>query len=106
MWQHTEKAFDGGKVEVLINNAGVNPSVGWKVCLDVMAYGVINGSFMAREQMGTSKVIATIKQARIMSGCDILQLYKLMVVEKISSVFKGWPWRTNNQCRVNGGAKC
>ena len=55
MWEHTEKAF-GEKVEVLVNNAGVNPKVGWKICLDVMIYGVMIGSFLAREKMGSSKV--------------------------------------------------
>ena len=55
MWEHTEKTF-GEKVEVLVNNAGVNPLVGWKICLDVMIYGVMIGSFLARERMGSSKV--------------------------------------------------
>ena len=55
MWDHCETFFDG-KVEVLVNNAGLNPSAGWKLCLDVMLYGVMIGSFLARDRMGLSKV--------------------------------------------------
>ena len=55
MWDHNEKVF-GDRVQVLVNNAGLNPSAGWKPCLDVMLYGVMIGSFMARERMGSSKV--------------------------------------------------
>ena len=55
MWEHVETIFKS-KVEVLVNNAGLNPSAGWKPCLDVMLYGTMIGSFMAREKMGTSKV--------------------------------------------------
>ena len=55
MWEHTETTFNA-KVEVLVNNAGLNPSAGWKPCLDVMLYGVMIGSFMARQKMGSSKV--------------------------------------------------
>ena len=54
-WSHAEKSF-GGKVQLLVNNAGVNPNHGWKVCLDVMIYGVMMGSFMARDKMGKTKV--------------------------------------------------
>ena len=55
MWNHTEQTF-GGTVQVLVNNAGVNPSLGWKPCIDIMLYGVMIGSFMARERMGRLKV--------------------------------------------------
>ena len=55
MWDHCETCFEG-KVEVLVNNAGLNPSAGWKLCLDVMLYGVMIGSFLARDRMGLSKV--------------------------------------------------
>ena len=55
MWNHTEQTF-GGIVQVLVNNAGVNPGLGWKPCIDIMLYGVMIGSFMARERMGRLKV--------------------------------------------------
>ena len=58
MWEHTETVF-AKKVEVLVNNAGLNPSAGWKPCLDVMLYGVMMGTFKARENMGSSKVNKT-----------------------------------------------
>ena len=54
-WSHTEKHF-GGKVQLLVNNAGVNPHHGWKTCMDVMIYGVMMGSFIARDRMGKTKV--------------------------------------------------
>ena len=54
-WSHVEEKF-GGKVHILVNNAGVSPAFGWKLCLDVMIYGVMMGSFIARDKMGKSKV--------------------------------------------------
>ena len=54
-WSHTEKYFKG-KVQILVNNAGVNPHHGWKTCLDVMIYGVMMGSYIARDKMGKTKV--------------------------------------------------
>ena len=40
----------------MVNNAGVNPHHGWKTCLDVMIYGVMMGSYIARDKMGKTKV--------------------------------------------------
>jgi len=53
-WSYTEKYFNG-KVQILVNNAGVNPHHGWKTCLDVMIYGVMMGSYIARDKMGKTK---------------------------------------------------
>ena len=55
LWAHTETAF-GGKVSLLVNNAGVNPTHGWKACINIMLTGVGYGTFLALEKMGTSKV--------------------------------------------------
>ena len=54
-WSHTEEKL-GGKVQILVNNAGVNPNHGWKACLDIMIKGVMMGSFLARDKMGKTKV--------------------------------------------------
>ena len=54
-WTYIEETF-GGRVEILVNNAGVSPACGWKLCLDVNIYGVMMGSFMARDKMGKTKV--------------------------------------------------
>ena len=54
-WSHTENYFEG-RVQLLVNNAGVNPHHGWKTCLDVMIYGVMMGSFIAKDRMGQTKV--------------------------------------------------
>ena len=54
-WSHTENYFEG-RIRLLVNNAGVNPHHGWKTCLDVMIYGVMMGSFIARDRMGKTKV--------------------------------------------------
>ena len=56
IWSHTEDTF-GGNVQILINNAGVNPARGWKLCMDIMIYGVMIGSYIARDKMGVTKVI-------------------------------------------------
>ena len=56
LWSHTETAF-GGKVSLLVNNAGVSPQHGWKTCINIMLTGVGYGTFLAIEKMGTSKVI-------------------------------------------------
>ena len=55
MWEHVETTFNS-KVQVLVNNAGLNPSAGWKPCIDVMLYGTMIGTFLARKKMGTSQV--------------------------------------------------
>jgi len=54
LWTHTEKTF-GGKVSILVNNAGINPKHGWNACIDIMLKGVGYGMFLALEKMGTSK---------------------------------------------------
>ena len=55
VWCHTEKEF-GGQVELLVNNAGLNPENSWRDSLDVMLYGVMLGTFMARDKMAVTKV--------------------------------------------------
>ena len=56
LWKHTEQEF-GGKVELLVNNAGLNPELlSWRTSLDVMLYGVMLGTFMARDKMAATKV--------------------------------------------------
>ena len=54
LWTHTESTF-GGQVTLLVNNAGVNPTHGWKNCINIMLTGVGYGSFLAIEKMGRSK---------------------------------------------------
>ena len=56
-WKYIEETF-GDKIEILINNAGVSPAFGWKLCLDVNIYGVMMGSYVARDKMGKTKVLA------------------------------------------------
>ena len=40
LWAHTESAF-GGKVTLLVNNAGVNPKHGWTACINIMLTGKV-----------------------------------------------------------------
>ena len=54
-WKCVEKTF-GQNVQILINNAGVKAASGWKFCLEVNLYGAMIGSFLARDQMGKTKV--------------------------------------------------
>ena len=53
MWNHAESKL--GKVGILVNNAGVNPTHGWRKCTDIMLTGVGIGTFLAIRRMGTSK---------------------------------------------------
>ena len=50
------ETFFDEKVSILVNNAGVNPGLGWKTCIDVMLLGVGFGTFQAIEKMAISKV--------------------------------------------------
>ena len=54
-WKCVEETF-GQKVQILVNNAGVKAACGWKSCLEVNLYGTMIGSFLARDQMGKTKV--------------------------------------------------
>ena len=54
-WSYAERIF-GGNIQILVNNAGVSPAMGWELCLNVNIYGVMIGSFLARDKMGKSKV--------------------------------------------------
>ena len=54
-WSYVEEIF-GGNIKILVNNAGVSPAMGWELCLNVNIYGVMIGSFLARDKMGKSKV--------------------------------------------------
>ena len=54
LWAKAEKEF--GYIHILINNAGVHPSTGWKLCLDVMLWAQFIGTYLAMEKMGTTKV--------------------------------------------------
>ena len=54
-WSYVEGIF-GGNIQILVNNAGVSPAMGWELCLNVNIYGLMNGSFLARDKMGKSKV--------------------------------------------------
>ena len=53
LWNHAESEL--GKVGILVNNAGVNPTHGWRKCTDIMLTGVGIGTFLAIRRMGTSK---------------------------------------------------
>ena len=70
MWEHVETTFNS-KVQVLVNNAGLNPSAGWKPCIDVMLYGTMIGTFLARKKMGTSQV-QTIRN-------EVVKLVKILI---------------------------
>ena len=54
-WSYAEEIL-GGNIQILVNNAGVSPAMGWELCLNVNIYGVMIGSFLARDKMGKSKV--------------------------------------------------
>lgn len=59
VWDFAEKYF-GEKVQILVNNAEVKGAIGWKYCLEINLYGLMIGSFLARDRMGKTKVIDTL----------------------------------------------
>ena len=46
MWDAAESKL-GLPVSLLVNNAGVNPVVGWELCVDIMLKGVVTGTMLA-----------------------------------------------------------
>ena len=54
LWTHAEQYFDR-QVTLLVNNAGVGPEFNWKLCLDIMLYGMAEGTFLAIEKMSIAK---------------------------------------------------
>lgn len=54
LWDAAENAL-GGKIELLLNNAGINPSHGWEMNLEVMLVGATRGVFLAVERMSRLK---------------------------------------------------
>ena len=54
LWIHTESYF-GSQVTLLVNNAGIGPEFNWKLCLDIMLYGMAEGTFLAIEKMTTQR---------------------------------------------------
>jgi len=72
VWDEAE-AFFGGKVEALINNAGLFGS-NWKLMLDVNFGGLLVGTMLAMEKMGVSHggsgglIVQTASLASIIAG--------------------------------------
>ena len=56
MWDAAESNL-GLPVSLLVNNAGVNPVVGWELCLDIMLKGVVTGTMLAVERMDHTKEV-------------------------------------------------
>lgn len=54
LWNHAEEYFSN-QVTLLVNNAGVNPTFGYKTCIDINLLGLSLGVFLAMEKMSTSK---------------------------------------------------
>jgi len=54
LWNHAEEYFSD-QVTLLVNNAGVNPTFGYKTCIDINLLGLSLGVFLAMEKMSTSK---------------------------------------------------
>lgn len=54
LWNEAEEAL-GGKVDILMNNAGVPPSVGVETSLNIMVMGATIGAKYAIERMSRSK---------------------------------------------------
>lgn len=72
VWDEAEEFF-GGKVEALLNNAGLFNS-NWKLMLDVNFGGLLTGTFLAMEKMGVSHggsgglIVQTASLASIIAG--------------------------------------
>ena len=69
LWSQTEEYFKS-PASVLVNNAGVNPGHGWKLCLDIMLTGVAYGTYMALDKMEENggRVINVASMAGLFTG--------------------------------------
>lgn len=54
MWDEAEKVLEG-KIDIFANNAGINPTFGWEMCLKVMSVAATRGVFTAMERMSKLK---------------------------------------------------
>ena len=68
LYEQTEKHFKKD-VELLVNNAGISPELGWRKCMDVNIYGVMIGMEIALEKMSKSSCKGTIVNCASLAGC-------------------------------------
>ena len=72
LWDAAEAKLGGSKkVELLCNNAGVPPQIGYKKCIDVMTVGFSEGVYTAVARMGKSKGGSG---GRIVNTCSMASL--------------------------------
>ena len=67
LYDETEKYFNS-KVELLVNNAGINTSLGWRKCIDVNVNGVMIGTEIGMEKMAKSSRRGTIVNCASLAG--------------------------------------
>ena len=68
LFDETEKYFKS-QVEMLVNNAGINPLLGWRKCMDVNIIGVMIGTEIATERMSKSSLKGTVINCASLAGC-------------------------------------
>ena len=51
LFDKAEEYFKVGCVDILGNNAGINPSYGWRKCMEINIMAVMNGTEIAMERM-------------------------------------------------------
>ena len=73
LFDFAEDFFKVNCIDMLVNNAGINPTYGWKKCMDVNIIGVMIGTHIAFDRMKKTKgaIINTASIAGLITGSGL-----------------------------------
>jgi len=79
VWDSADIFFAPGKVEALCNNAGIFSTTAWRKMLDINLCGLVTGTMLAMERLGTSRggqgglIVQTASMASFLAGFDTVE---------------------------------
>ena len=65
-----EEYFNVSCVDIMVNNAGVNVNLGWRICMNINIMAVLNGTMIATERMKKAD-----KPCQIINTASIGKIY-------------------------------